>query len=253
MTPKSGLSKEERNALANYTNPKSTAYRVEFVAQLNDLVPEWVPRRSRTKRRPPWSVQEIRAESKKYDSRQSFSKRSPGAYSAAHKLGVIDQVCGHMRQKAGSPGYWTDATLALKAREFTSRVEFRNKASWAYKQARVRRLMGKICAHMGRPSVKWSKKELIEKALEYQRRSDFERGAKGAYLRARRLGLLDTVCAHMDPPHSSKWREDELLRQGLRFRKRSDFKRNSAGAYEAARRFGLLDRVCRHMTNDLRS
>jgi hypothetical protein len=45
-----------------------------------------------------WTFEKIQKEALKYKTRSNFAVGSPGAYSAAKKMGVLDQVCSHMLQ-----------------------------------------------------------------------------------------------------------------------------------------------------------
>ena len=40
-----------------------------------------------------WTIERIKAEAKKYTSRNQFTKNSSTAYHKAHKLGILDDIC----------------------------------------------------------------------------------------------------------------------------------------------------------------
>ena len=68
-----------------------------------------------------WFKEYIVAEAKKYNRRQKFKKGSPGAYSAARKQKILDEVCSHM----GSD-MWTKSKLIKVSKKYTSLKKFMN-------------------------------------------------------------------------------------------------------------------------------
>lgn len=49
-----------------------------------------------------WSVEKVYPEALKYPDRTSFQKGSPGAWDYARRLGILDQICRHMKILGGS-------------------------------------------------------------------------------------------------------------------------------------------------------
>lgn len=46
-----------------------------------------------------WTASKIKDEAMKYEFRSDFSKLSSGAYNAANKMGILNDVCSHMKSK----------------------------------------------------------------------------------------------------------------------------------------------------------
>ncbi len=72
------------------------AARKEMEAKLkqatDSILREHYETRGTRGRKPKWTEETIREESKKYELRSEFSRNSPGAYSAAKGLGLIDEL-----------------------------------------------------------------------------------------------------------------------------------------------------------------
>jgi predicted GIY-YIG superfamily endonuclease len=95
-----------------------------------------------------WNESSVRAVAVKYKTRAAFRRHSPTACAAAHKYGVMDRVCSHM--KVIKRPDWTPDQIHEEAKKYTSRSEFEKRNQGAYKAAHRRGLLDAVCGHMRR-------------------------------------------------------------------------------------------------------
>ncbi len=132
---------------------------------------------------------------KKYDTRIAFKRGASGAYRAAIVLGVLDEICAHMKS---SRGKWTKKTAHEAALKHNSRWEFQKKDKGAYLFAFNNGLLDEICSHMiSLAKDPWTKETVAQEALKHETRTAFKTANQGAYKAAIRLGILQEVTAHM--------------------------------------------------------
>ena len=79
-----------------------------------------------------WNKKNILKEAKKYSSRIEFQRQSSGAYEAARKNNILDEVCSHMSSVQKPNGFWTKERCIEEAKKYSSRTEFRQKSGGAY-------------------------------------------------------------------------------------------------------------------------
>lgn len=103
-------------------------------------------RRTRPSPKQKWNISTLPIEALKYNTRSEFEAKNLGAYSAALKLGVIDEICTHM-QYVCRPKY-SNEEIVLEALKSSTRVEFKTKSSGAYQAAEERGLLNEVCRHM---------------------------------------------------------------------------------------------------------
>lgn len=79
------------------------------------------------------------------ETRAEFEKRFPGAYGAARKLGILDQVCSHMvvvYQSHAPESIHANALLCETRSEFSKRFKS------AYRAALHLGILDQVCSHM---------------------------------------------------------------------------------------------------------
>jgi hypothetical protein len=165
-----------------------------------------------------WTEETIAKEALKYETREDFKNCAPGALDAANNMGILDNVCAHMRWIRRP---WTDKELAAEALKYKSRNEFRLESSGAYSTARNRLILDKICSHMpvdlkkgSKPyNKKWNVETIAKEALKYSERHKFKKYSEGAYDAAKDLKILDSVCSHMKISRNSSSYESFLLNE----------------------------------------
>ena len=191
-----------------------------------------------------WTYETIQQEALKYARRSEFQKGSQGAYGAALKLGIIDDVCAHMTKIGRS---WDAKSIKEEALKYDGRKKFMDGCYGAYKAAKRLGIVDEVWAHMH--SRYWTKTRLMQVAKEYSSLKKFMKEQKGAYIHATRNGLLDEVTQHMERlqmPHGY-WSIEKCKEEAKKYQYRNQFQKESGGAYTAALKNGWLDKICPHM------
>lgn len=79
-----------------------------------------------------WDAGTILSESQNYDTITAFEKGSPGAYSAAYRLGLLDTIRSEMKSPYFPRGYWHDERLIEEMRKYETIKDFRTFSPNAY-------------------------------------------------------------------------------------------------------------------------
>lgn len=156
-----------------------------------------MPKRAGVPHNKKWTPENLQAEANLYSDRDSFSKKSPLAYRAAIKQGMLDNICQHMPKLKAPKGFWVTENIQAEALKYTRRCDFLKSASGAYDAANTLGVLDKICSHMDTARAAWTPEDLKEEAKKYTQRSTFMKGSSGAYGASINLGILDEVCSHM--------------------------------------------------------
>ncbi len=194
--------------------------------------------------------QSIQKEADRYKTRHEFKTHSLGAYNAARKLGILDEVCSHMPKRVDMTGIkrisLTDSQIEEVALKYSSRRDFENKNNAAYQAATKRGLLDKVCKHMEYKYTYRTDEEVHLEALKYEKRIDFQKGNPSAYSVAYKRNIVDYVCSHMEYL-AYPWKDEELKEEGLKHDTKAAFLKANPNAHDAAWKRGILDEVCSHM------
>lgn len=148
-----------------------------------------------------WTPDAVRAEAAKHPHAKSFVAQARGAYNAARRYGIYQEVSQNWERAPSSKavwyGKWTPERVRSVAPLFSSRVEFQERCRGGYQAARRFGIVDEVCAHMFRRTQKWHPDTIAAEAAKYDNRLAFARQSAGAYAAARALGIVDQVCAHM--------------------------------------------------------
>lgn len=173
-----------------------------------------------------WTKENLKREALKHKKRSHFLKKSSGAYEAAVKMGILNQICSHMEY--GNKKKWTEESLIKEAAKYKNKLEFTKKRPGAIKSAYDLGIIDKICKHM--PSFedqirKFTKEEVLKEALKYETRIDFATFSKGAYSSAKYNNWIEEVCSHM-VPLQKRIEEKTLHPKIIKILKNKGFKQN---------------------------
>jgi hypothetical protein len=188
-----------------------------------------------------YSKEELILEALKYTKRWAFQKGSPGAYSAAYKIGILGEVCSHMKILFIS---WTKELIEIEALKYNNIKAFQKGSQSAYNAARRLGILKTVCSHMKCLHIEWTLDAIKTEALKYTKRWDFQKNSS-AYYAAKRLRILDIVCAHMD--RSFVWTESLIGILAMKCKTKKEFRKNYPGAASAARKMGFWDKTCSKM------
>jgi len=205
-------------------------------------------------RNPPgfWTKEKIGEEAARFDSKKRFASESPSAYRAAVKLGVVADVCAHMKPGKRSDGYWQDkANILNEAKKFGSRSEFQKGSPQAARAVSELQIQAELDEVLPRKTTrKWTKQTIEKAAFRHETWKDFRNHDGGAYNAARDLGILDEIGKHLKNIQASQgqWQTlENLSREAKKYTERKKFARGSPGAYGAAFDMNVLDEICAHM------
>jgi len=95
-----------------------------------------------------WTKEKCQEEALKYNKRTEFQKLSNSAYMFAKKMGIIDEICSHMKTKKPNH-YWDNKEICLKeALKYTNKNDYRTKSSRSYDVSRKNGWLSEVCSHM---------------------------------------------------------------------------------------------------------
>jgi hypothetical protein len=94
------------------------------------------------------TMEELRAEASKHQTKMEFNRASPKLYRYAWSKGLLDELCAHMFDARKE---WTREKLEAEASKYTSKDEFRKQSNKAYQAAKYYGLVEEICKHMSGP------------------------------------------------------------------------------------------------------
>lgn len=190
-----------------------------------------------------WNYESVKNEARKFSGRTEFSQNSAGAYNAAKRNGLLDDVCSHMKHANTK---WTPELLKLEAKKYHSRKAFKINSENAYQSSRSQGLLDEVCSHMEvKPA--WTFKRVLNEAKKYKTRTNFCNGSYQASVIAKKNGWYEKVCAHMDILWEEKWNYNSVLKEAKKYRYRSEFQHGAPGAYAKARNMGWLSECQMHM------
>jgi hypothetical protein len=196
-----------------------------------------------------WTEEAIIADAKRFTTRKEWEKSSIGAYSAAHKRGLMDVACAHM---VFVRKYWTDDEIIADAKQYETRRSWKLASEKAYAVACYRGLLDVACAHMRFAYEYKTNDEIIADAKRFNTRSEWEKESKKAYSVAQERGLLGIACEHMSYIRKY-WTDEEILKEALQYTKVIDWRTSSPKSYDAAIRRNLTAKASAHMDRAARS
>lgn len=145
-----------------------------------------------------WTLEKIKKEAAKYNTKGEFSKGSPGAYNAGRERFKEhwSEITSHMQVLWEEK--WDYETVEEEAAKHDTVKSFREACDGGYQRACVEGWLDKITAHMDKSRIyKWDFDAVKKEASTFKSRGQFAAESSSAYAAARERGWLDEVCAHM--------------------------------------------------------
>src|ERR1700690_2603285 len=123
-----------------------------------------------------WYIDTLKKEAAKYKTRSDFMRGNYGAYLAAKRWGLMEEICRHMPKHMDQSGEnnprfkWTVKLIKLEAIKYTKISDFIEKSHGAYKAAKRLDILNVICSHMSKqrydgknnPNFKWTEEILTK-------------------------------------------------------------------------------------------
>lgn len=144
-----------------------------------------------------WNIKHnVIKESKKYNTRTEFKKKSGNAYNSAIKNKWINEMHWLDKHNTKHPkGYWKDKeNIMAEAKKYSTKDEFKNGNLTAFLAAHYYGYMEKMTWLVKQKRHKngyWTYKHIEEEALKYKTKTDFFKGNQTAYRAALKLGIID--------------------------------------------------------------
>jgi hypothetical protein len=209
-----------------------------------------------------WTKEKIIQEALKYPDRKKFFIGSGGAYHAAKRMGIFEEVCAHMpkNKSIGKPPpsfKWTKEKVAEEALKYDTKIDFKNKSAGAYHVALQKKWIKEICGHMSPLLESYTVELLMDIFKDCKTKKEAYAKNKKAYGAVRRRKIQNTVFAHipkrMDTSgknsHAYKGENEELHLIAKKYDNKNTFSNEDSAVYQRAYKRGILDDICSHMKN----
>jgi hypothetical protein len=159
---------------------------------------------------------------------------------------------GEMRD-ANLPYFWNFERCLEDALNYSSRMEWKENSSAAYRVALKNHWVDECCEHM---AVKinhgqWNSYEACkEEALKYTNKTDWMKNSRGSYAAAKKHGWFDEISNHMGGPVF--WTKEKCIEEAKKYKTKKEWMKNSAGSYSYATKNGFFDECTTHMNELLK-
>lgn len=201
-----------------------------------------------------WTYDKIIEVASECTTKKEFNEKYHGAYLAAHKIRVIDDVCSHMIPHIMPKEYWTYDNCEKEFLKYNTLCKLKKFRSICYKSALENDWIDKLSKHM-LPFKKQNKfkhtYEFCEKITQtYDNYSSFIKNESTLLYHIVKNGWKDELTHHM---HHIKveigyWNNIENCHTAaLKYSNRTDFKKRNGSAYNIACKNGWLNNICSHM------
>jgi hypothetical protein len=151
-----------------------------------------------------WTKKALQEEANKYKNRREFQKNKSGAYDAAFKKNIIDEIfknhlnSGYSKNKNG---YWTEEKLQEEANKCKTREEFNTKHKAAYLAAYRMNILDKLFKNHSNKGYSdkrviygyWTEEKLQKEANKHMTRREFRESNHAAYMAASKMQIIDKL------------------------------------------------------------
>lgn len=144
-----------------------------------------------------WNIKEnVMNESKKFNSRTEFKKKSGNAYNSAIRHRWINEMPWlDMHNKKHPKGYWKDrVNMMTEAIKYSTKEEFKkgNLTAFlaAYKYGYIDEFEWMVMQKQHKNKY-WTYETIEKEALKYNTKTEFFKGNQTAYRTALKLGIID--------------------------------------------------------------
>lgn len=129
------------DSITEFRSGSRTAYELSLKRGTIFEIRKFLKRENRYK----WEYDDLKEVSSKYDNIKDFRKDYIGAYIAIRRTGLVDELCGHMKETNIK---WSDDMILEEAKKYKTKIEFMKNSSSAYYASLKRGLHERSCAHM---------------------------------------------------------------------------------------------------------
>lgn len=189
-----------------------------------------------------FTIDEISEEANKYEFRSHFRDSSGAIFRYAKKIGVLDEVCKHMKNQ--KDWRWSREDIKKSALQYNTKADWRRGDASAYKACTHRKWMqdDDIIGHMKTRNLSYSFEDVVADARKYDERGIWGRESKSIYMYAwrRKWHLKHEVVGHMS--ERFVWTEELVREYASKCVTKNDFGKKHR-ARLAAIKFGALDEI----------
>lgn len=191
-----------------------------------------------------YSLDLVKMEAQKYNSKKTFEKGSRAFYAAAHRNGWLDEVCAHMESEITR---WTKERVLLKASGCKNISSFIKENSGGYKHAiKFGYYQDLKNLFLDKPNDSrryWTKERIIQYASECDSYDSFFKS--GAYTAASKMKILDEIQSDIlsKPPRiapNKLWDLNKCIDLLKGVDSRVEFMRKFPGAWSFLQTNGML-------------
>ena len=188
-----------------------------------------------------WNIEKCKEEALKYTKKRDFKTKSAGAYNAARKLKILDEICEHMIKMMHT---YTLQECIDDAKKYNKEKDWK-KNSKLYGYATNHKWLKECTSHMIKRK-NWKNIEDIKKeAKKYKTKTEFRKNCSRAYLIAIKLKILDEICEHMIKIDNSHTLQD-CIDDAKKYTTIKDWEQNSK-LYGYAQKHKWLEECTKHM------
>jgi len=148
-----------------------------------------------------WTKERCFRESRKYNTRSEFQKKSRSAYMSAMKHKWLNEICAHMSEIRKPKGYWTKKRCEEEFLKYDRKKNVKLYSKTAYSVALKNNWIKELTLHMNfdsrKPNDYWTKERCYNLALKYKKLKDFRLNEHRAYDVAKKHKFLKEIITHL--------------------------------------------------------
>jgi len=95
-----------------------------------------------------WTIEKIKEDALKYESKMEWKNNSSTSYQKSLKLNIFDDCTNHMKETLKPKGYWTIEKIKEESKKYKTRTEWMNKEKSSYSLACKKGILDECCKHM---------------------------------------------------------------------------------------------------------
>lgn len=258
-------------SVSEFINNSPLAYQAIKKKKLNDLI-------SHLEKKDAWTIEKVLAESKQFKSFNEFRKKLAGAYKAAVRFGIAEDIrddLGEVNRK------WDAESIADEALKYDTLSDFIKSGS-PYVISKRLGIFKEVTSHMERGKNQWTPEDALAIASHYSNPTDLMEANSACYYYLRSKGILheslnnsvrknkataEATAARLERIRIKdrdlkriknnytglgsqaliRWNLERVRSYSLQCTARTEFFKKFPNAYDAALRNKWLDDVCSHM------
>ncbi len=176
-----------------------------------------------------WTKAAVLEAASKCESRIAFSRGYPGAFKAASRLGVLDEIFSPPAERT----WWSEELVRIEAAKYRNRSELHRNSGSAYAYANLHGLLDSLFGE----KVEWTEEAILKEYSGFADLKGFREACPGAYDAACRKGLTASMLKRRLPRYS----EVEVRALAAECSTKSEFNSRYVGAYHVALKGGYIN------------